>query len=86
MFEACFQSQCFSGIIEFCACSVSVDVDPVGDFFGERALITGEPRNATIVAEGPVEAYALGKDDFQNAMNLSASFKDQLVGAYFQRQ
>jgi putative ABC transport system ATP-binding protein len=58
----------------------------VGDFFGERALITGEPRNATIVAEGPVEAYALGKDDFQNALNLSASFKEQLVGAYFQRQ
>ena len=57
-----------------------------GDFFGERALITGEPRNATIVADGEVETYVLGKEAFLNALAMSASFKDQLVNAYFQRQ
>lgn len=57
-----------------------------GDFFGERALITGEPRNATIVADGEVEAFILDKDAFQKALATSASFKDQLVNVYFQRQ
>jgi putative ABC transport system ATP-binding protein len=57
-----------------------------GDFFGERALITGEPRNATVIADGDVEAYVLGKPAFQAALDRSASFKDQLVNAYFQRQ
>jgi putative ABC transport system ATP-binding protein len=57
-----------------------------GHYFGERALITGEPRNATIVAEGDVETYVLGKQAFQSALSRSASFKDQLVNAYFQRQ
>jgi putative ABC transport system ATP-binding protein len=58
----------------------------VGSFFGERALITGERRNATIVADDGVETYVLGKDDFHTAMEFSASFKDQLIRTYFQRQ
>ena len=57
-----------------------------GDFFGERALITGERRNATIVADDDVEVYVLGKPAFENALNKSMSFKDQLVNVYFQRQ
>jgi putative ABC transport system ATP-binding protein len=57
-----------------------------GDFFGERALITGERRNATIVADGEVEVYVLGKRAFENALNKSMSFKDQLINVYFQRQ
>ncbi len=35
-----------------------------GDYFGERALLTGEPRNATIRAATPVEAVSLSKKDF----------------------
>jgi putative ABC transport system ATP-binding protein len=58
----------------------------VGNFFGERALITGERRNATIVADDDVETYVLGKEDFRMAMEFSASFKDQLIRTYFQRQ
>ena len=49
-----------------------------GDFFGEVALISGEPRNATIVAEGEVDTYVLGKTDFQTALATSQSFRDQL--------
>ena len=32
-----------------------------GDFFGELALMSGAPRNATVVAADPVEAYVLGE-------------------------
>ena len=56
-----------------------------GDFFGEVALISGEPRNATVVAEGGVDAYALGKTDFQTALASSRSFRDQLHRVYFMR-
>ena len=56
-----------------------------GDFFGEVALISGEPRNATVVAESGVDAYALGKSDFQTALATSQSFRDQLYRVYFSR-
>jgi putative ABC transport system ATP-binding protein len=57
-----------------------------GEFFGERALITGEPRNATVVAHEEVEAYTLEKADFDAALEASAPFKEQLYRVYFQRQ
>jgi putative ABC transport system ATP-binding protein len=56
-----------------------------GDFFGEAALISGEPRNATIVASDSVDAYVLGKDDFHSAIDRSDSFRNQLLRVYFQR-
>ena len=56
-----------------------------GDFFGEVALISGEPRNATVVAEGEVDAYVLGKTDFETALAASRSFRDQLHRVYFTR-
>lgn len=58
----------------------------LGDFFGEAALISGDPRNATVRATEPVETYVLGKDDFRAALDLSASLRDQILRAYFQRQ
>jgi putative ABC transport system ATP-binding protein len=56
-----------------------------GDFFGEVALISGEPRNATVVAEGEVDAYVLGRADFETALATSQSFRDQLYRVYFMR-
>jgi len=56
-----------------------------GDFFGEVALISGEPRNATVVAEGEVDTYVLGKTDFETALAASQSFRDQLYRVYFIR-
>jgi putative ABC transport system ATP-binding protein len=56
-----------------------------GDFFGEAALITGEPRNATVVANDNVETYVLGKAEFQAAIEASRSFRDQLYRVYFLR-
>ena len=34
-------------------------------FFGEQGLMTGEPRNATIVAKTDVECYRLDKETFE---------------------
>jgi putative ABC transport system ATP-binding protein len=56
-----------------------------GDFFGEVALISGEPRNATVVAEKAVDTYVLGKTDFEAALAASQSFRDQLYRTYFLR-
>jgi putative ABC transport system ATP-binding protein len=56
-----------------------------GDFFGEVALISGEPRNATVFATEPLDAYVLGKGDFQAAIDTSAPFRDQLYKVYFSR-
>jgi putative ABC transport system ATP-binding protein len=56
-----------------------------GDFFGEVALISGEPRNATVVAVDEVDTYVLGKDDFQTALATSQTFRDQLYRVYFMR-
>jgi putative ABC transport system ATP-binding protein len=56
-----------------------------GDFFGEVALISGEPRNATVLATGPLDTFVLGKSDFQSAVETSAPFRDQLHRVYFTR-
>src|SRR5215831_4230942 len=56
-----------------------------GNFFGEVALISGEPRNATVVAESEVDAYLLGKSDFETALATSQSLRDQLYRVYFMR-
>jgi CRP-like cAMP-binding protein len=58
-----------------------------GKFFGERALLVDEPRNATCAAASDrVEVLALGKADFALAIESSADFKDQIQAVYFQRQ
>ena len=39
-----------------------------GNFFGEMSLMTGERRNATVVAMGDVECYRLGADSFRRVI------------------
>ncbi len=69
---------------------VSRTVDAIlgeGEFFGEAALLTGEPRNATVQAREDMELYSLSKDDFQAVLNNpGATFKEQLMNIFFQRQ
>ena len=59
-----------------------------GDYFGERALITGEPRAASIRAahnaaknkcEEPVTCWMLDKDDFPASSILSGKTKGSVV-------
>jgi putative ABC transport system ATP-binding protein len=56
-----------------------------GEFFGEVALISGEPRNATVIATEPLDTFVLGKSDFQAAVMSSPSFREQLYRVYFVR-
>ncbi len=57
-----------------------------GQYFGETALITDEPRNATIVAREKSIFYALGKADFRVVLETSATFEEELRQALFGRQ
>ena len=57
-----------------------------GDFFGEAALITGDPRNATVIAAEELVVYVLGKNDFDAAVDASDSFEEELRKALFNRQ
>lgn len=57
-----------------------------GDFFGEAALLTGEPRNASVVAQTDVVLYTLGPEDFRAAIDASATFSEELRKSLFERQ
>ena len=56
-----------------------------GDVFGEVALLTGEPRNATIVARGPVTAFTLAKEHFDEARQRSKTLEEQLREVLYRR-
>jgi putative ABC transport system ATP-binding protein len=57
-----------------------------GEFFGEAALISGEPRNATVISRTEVVTYVLDKENFQHAIDTSETFREQLLKVYFHRQ
>jgi putative ABC transport system ATP-binding protein len=57
-----------------------------GDYFGEAALLTGAPRNATVRAREPLILYSLGKDDFKAAVDASKPLKEELLRVLFARQ
>jgi putative ABC transport system ATP-binding protein len=56
-----------------------------GDPFGEMALLTGEPRNASVIARDQVETYTLGKAEFLQALASSDSMHDELIKIFAQR-
>lgn len=47
---------------------VSLAVFGPGDYFGELALLDGQPRSASAIAIEPVEAFALQRNDFIHAV------------------
>ena len=57
-----------------------------GDFFGETALITGQPRNATVVSKEPTFLYSLNKQRFEAAMKAQASFEAEIRSSIFDRK
>jgi putative ABC transport system ATP-binding protein len=57
-----------------------------GDFFGELALMYGQPRNATVVTREPCILYWLDQQHFQAAMNQQASFEAEIRESLFDRQ
>jgi CRP-like cAMP-binding protein len=41
-----------------------------GELVGERALLTGERRSATVTATGPVTAYVMNQREFSSVLDL----------------
>ena len=56
------------------------------EFFGEVAIISGEPRNATVVAVEPVDAYVVDKDELNTAMRHSTRFRQQMRRFFIRRR
>jgi putative ABC transport system ATP-binding protein len=56
----------------------------VKDFFGDRALVTSEPRNATVTAIDQVEVYTIGRDTFRRYEATSRPFIDRIRAVYGQ--
>ena len=68
------------------ACELVVAVLDEGRFFGEKALLTGEPRNATVRAKTELELCSLDKEEFQRVLDSSATFKEEMRKVLFERQ
>ena len=49
-----------------------------GDFFGERALLTDEPRSASVVAETATRCFALSRQHFDGLLETSPAIREQL--------
>ncbi len=56
------------------------------DFFGEMALISNEPRNATVVAEDVAELFVLQRYDFDKILMKNPAIAQELKKAYMARK
>lgn len=56
-----------------------------GDFFGEMALISNEPRNATAQTLSETEIFVLNKEDFISLMEKSPQIAEKVQEAYAMR-
>lgn len=54
-------------------------------YFGEMALISNEPRNATVMAEGLTELFKLEKSDFEKILMRNPSIAEKIKKAHEQR-
>jgi putative ABC transport system ATP-binding protein len=52
------------------------------DFFGDRALVTNEPRMATVAAIEPVEVYTVGRETFRQYEAISRPFIERIQAVY----
>lgn len=57
----------------------------VGDFFGEMSLLTGEPRSASVIAEGDTEVIRLTKLDFASVISTDTNAVEVLSAALEER-
>src|SRR6516165_6791077 len=56
-----------------------------GEFFGDRALVTGEPRTATVQAVGEVELYTVGRDTFEKYLAVCKPFINLVLEVFRQQ-
>jgi len=52
------------------------------DFFGDRALVTNEPRNATVTATETTEVYTIGRETFRRHEATSRPFIERIAAVY----
>lgn len=57
-----------------------------GEYFGERALLTDEPRSATVVAEDFVRCFRLDRKHFEELIKTAPRLRDQLVERFTRYQ
>lgn len=55
-------------------------------FFGEMALISNEPRSATIVAEADTELFVLSRIDFEKILMKNPAVAQELRKAFLERK
>lgn len=52
-----------------------------GQFFGELSLLSRAPRNATVVADTPMEVVVLGQREFSAVLDQVPAMANKLLGA-----
>ncbi|MEM7588408.1 MAG: ATP-binding cassette domain-containing protein, partial [Acidobacteriota bacterium] len=57
-----------------------------GAFFGEVALLTGQPRNASAIVATDAVLLTLDKADFEAGLEREKNFRDQLREIFYNRQ
>jgi putative ABC transport system ATP-binding protein len=57
-----------------------------GDYFGEMALLTGQPRNASVETTADSLLYTLSQEQFREAISQQASFEEEIRTSLFDRQ
>ncbi|MDH4231181.1 MAG: cyclic nucleotide-binding domain-containing protein [Nitrospirota bacterium] len=56
-----------------------------GDMFGEVAFLTGRPRTASLVAEGPLEVYEAGRLELEALLSNNPSLLQKIEDIYLSR-
>ncbi|HEY9597534.1 MAG TPA: cyclic nucleotide-binding domain-containing protein [Cyanophyceae cyanobacterium] len=73
------------GEAEVCKAGKVLSLMGPGEVFGEMALLTGEPRSATVIARTPMELYQLRQDDFDSILTGSPQMAGALSRALARR-
>lgn len=54
------------------------------DYFGDRALVTNDPRNASVIALERTEVYTIGRETFRKYQEISQPFIERIRDVYAQ--
>lgn len=66
--------------------SAQIDTRMPDQFFGEMALVSNEPRMATIKVEEDCELYELSKDDFQKILMANPKIAESVTAEIAKRK